>query len=386
MTHDPKEVIREAQSRRQQVFDHTRPAAEWFHEREENVFEREEAAEKLADHLSVSADLADDIITELAADLVDPVIQIETDNGRFVGVHEYVEGSGWYGYIDFHDKIGERKRVVCAQCIKEANTDHEVSHATGGEGAFSDRPDASFNELSTAVEKHYHSSHGDLSPEDVETGASLLSGSTIGGNSAFHAGNHGAANDHHSAFEPGDPVTDLGTGTVSDGEVVKNSSGSLAGASIAAVPSGAIMYHNSDGSAIPSGYVLADGLNGTPDLRNRYVKGANSTTDEGSTGGTNSVTLSTSELPGHDHGDGNLGADSHSHGSGSYSVTTYDGTTIDVATGGAGAANDTTTSSSIGGSSGSTAPDVDGRTSNTGSGSAHQNEPAFTELRAMMKT
>ena len=77
----------------------------------------------------------------------------------------------------------------------------------------------------------------------------------------------------------------------------------------ALVPSGVVMMWSGSANAIPSGYVLCDGSNGTPDLRNRFVIGAGSNYAVGATGGgstTTSVgdveagpqaTVSTSALP-----------------------------------------------------------------------------------------
>ena len=77
----------------------------------------------------------------------------------------------------------------------------------------------------------------------------------------------------------------------------------------ALVPPGAVMMWSGAANAIPSGYVICDGTNSTPDLRNRFVIGAGNTYAVGSTGGgstTTSVgdveagpqaTVSTSALP-----------------------------------------------------------------------------------------
>ena len=56
----------------------------------------------------------------------------------------------------------------------------------------------------------------------------------------------------------------------------------------ATVPSGAIIIWSGASDAIPSGYVLCDGQNNTPDLRNRFIIGAGSSYNVGSTGGSTS--------------------------------------------------------------------------------------------------
>ena len=75
------------------------------------------------------------------------------------------------------------------------------------------------------------------------------------------------------------------------------------------VPTGAIMMWSGASTAIPTGWVLCDGTNNTPDLRNRFVIGAGSTYAVGATGGSSTTTkvgdveagpqatVSTSSLP-----------------------------------------------------------------------------------------
>ena len=76
------------------------------------------------------------------------------------------------------------------------------------------------------------------------------------------------------------------------------------------VPSGAIFIWSGSVASIPSGYVLCNGSNSTPDLRNRFVVGAGtgSAYSLNDTGGSNTVTLTTGHLPSHSHSTPN-----HSH-------------------------------------------------------------------------
>jgi microcystin-dependent protein len=53
--------------------------------------------------------------------------------------------------------------------------------------------------------------------------------------------------------------------------------------------------------SIPSGWRLCDGTFGTPNLRDRFVVGAGTTYTVGSTGGFNTVTLDTTQIPSHTH-------------------------------------------------------------------------------------
>ena len=61
-----------------------------------------------------------------------------------------------------------------------------------------------------------------------------------------------------------------------------------------------ILWYGNTGN-IPTGFVLCDGNNSTPDLRDRFVVGAGSAYSPGDTGGANSVTLTVNQIPAHTH-------------------------------------------------------------------------------------
>lgn len=96
----------------------------------------------------------------------------------------------------------------------------------------------------------------------------------------------------------------------------------------AAVPSGVIVMWSGSIASIPSGWVLCNGSNGTPDLRNRFVAGASG--DGASTPWPNMPPDATggsedAVVVSHNHGDGTLATDteaSHAHGAGSYETNT----------------------------------------------------------------
>lgn len=68
------------------------------------------------------------------------------------------------------------------------------------------------------------------------------------------------------------------------------------------------------GMSIPSGWRLCDGSNGTPNLTNRFIIGATSTSNIGSLGGSSTKTLTISNLPAHSHtGITNSGEGAHNH-------------------------------------------------------------------------
>jgi hypothetical protein len=82
-------------------------------------------------------------------------------------------------------------------------------------------------------------------------------------------------------------------------------------------PAGGIIMWSGAISAIPSGWNICDGTNGTPNLRDRFIVGAGSTYAVGATGGSANATLvshthtATVSDPGHSHGVSDPG---HSHG------------------------------------------------------------------------
>lgn len=68
------------------------------------------------------------------------------------------------------------------------------------------------------------------------------------------------------------------------------------------IPSGGIIIWSGSADAVPGGWALCDGENGTPDLRDRFVVGAGSSYSVGAIGGEKTHTLTESEMPRHSHG------------------------------------------------------------------------------------
>lgn len=80
------------------------------------------------------------------------------------------------------------------------------------------------------------------------------------------------------------------------------------------VPSNVIIPWFDTIDRIPNGWVLCDGNNGTPDFTDKFIRSVPDTaTDPGTTGGTASYTMSTSQLPSHSHNGSTSNTGSHTH-------------------------------------------------------------------------
>jgi microcystin-dependent protein len=150
------------------------------------------------------------------------------------------------------------------------------------------------------------------------------------------------------------------------------------------VPAGVIVMWSGSIASIPIGWLLCDGTSGTPDLRNRFIVGAGSTYAVGATGGADSVTLDTNQIPSHTHSVSASGTTDttgdHTHtmpmavnraGSASFIEPAQDFTGFRGATGSAGAHSHTVS--------------VSGTAAATGGGGSHENRPPYFALAYIMK-
>ena len=103
---------------------------------------------------------------------------------------------------------------------------------------------------------------------------------------------------------------DLGTGVLTVNSVAN-----------AHVPTGSIILWYGTSSNVPTGWAICNGSNGTPNLQGRFVVcsgTAEHTYVEGQSGGTDDYTLSTSQIPSHNHGASSQNTDvQHNHGASS---------------------------------------------------------------------
>ena len=161
-----------------------------------------------------------------------------------------------------------------------------------------------------------------------------------------------------------------------------------------AITAGIITMWSGAIGAIPAGWFLCDGTNGTPDLRDRFIVGAGSVTYPVATvGGAATVALSQAETPAHTHSYGPLLVDSggsHNHGINDPTHAHNSLTRANVNTGtpsnpGRGGRNTQTTGNSgtgIGIVSGGAHAHAYGptNTSSIGSTGSHENRPPYFAL------
>jgi hypothetical protein len=221
---DPETALSAVESEQERRRGRAVEALEWFKSKRDAyaLVRRGEVVEALADEMGWSEEQANQAVGDVVVDIVYQVQQVvHPEHGKLVGIIEYRErpDSGAYGYVDYDDVAGRRRRVVCSQCVVDSETDAEVAHATEGEGTT--EQDASWEELFAAIEDHYATAHG-VQPSEVKVGASLASGTTISGNTAFHSGNDGPGSgldadtlDGSDSSDLGDQFTEVASGKIS---------------------------------------------------------------------------------------------------------------------------------------------------------------------------
>ena len=165
----------------------------------------------------------------------------------------------------------------------------------------------------------------------------------------------------------------------------------------ATVPSGGIIMWSGLISAIPTGWSLCDGTNGTPDLRNRFIVGAGDQYNRNDTGGQDSVQLTENEMPSHNHSMNSSGSHSHSGSTDTSGDHRHDiqagvetGDFAAIATGSAFNFPRTRQTATGGAHSHSLNINSNGdhthSINNTGGDGSHENRPPYYALAFIMKT
>lgn len=247
---DADDVLRRATEDRRAVENTVRAIADWFHQQEGRLLPRDEAIAGIEEDAGLNNQLAHECITDLVSDVVDPVVQVPLESTTYIGVIDFWSHDWWYRYVHYDDHLGQLMRGVCAVCVQESTTDTDVVHATEGQGSIP--LGAGVDVIREHLERHLIEQHGinpysydpdapddgndfsileandedepvpdggtvasstnaqantqadaqantgsdtegvslDDIPDDSDmTGATLLSGSTIAGNTVWHAGN-----------------------------------------------------------------------------------------------------------------------------------------------------------------------------------------------------
>lgn len=151
-------------------------------------------------------------------------------------------------------------------------------------------------------------------------------------------------------------------------------------------PAGGIILWSGSTASIPSGWVLCNGSNSTPDLRDRFVVGAGSSYAVNATGGASSVTLATSQIPAHNHSASSSSSTTINDSGHSHSISALrpseSGNTISTSTGGTAVTASTNSATTGITASTSTSTSI----GNTGGGGSHENRPPYYALAYIMKT
>ena len=184
-----------------------------------------------------------------------------------------------------------------------------------------------------------------------------------------------------------------------DGSVDSTSYATTAATGI--VPIGSIVLWYGSVASIPTGWSLCNGstVNGyaTPNLTNQFVVGAGDSYSVADSGGSDSTTLTTSQLPSHDHSFS--GSQSHDHG---YAFASGSGGSIGNDYNSSGIANVTNRGNiaeleQSGGNdgqrlagftadTGDETVTISGTTGATGSGASIENRPSYYALAYIMRT
>jgi len=211
---------------------------------------------------------------------------------------------------------------------------------------------------------------------DVVVATNYMSSMTLGSPLGVASGGSGVASNTAYAVLTGGTTS---TGAVQSVASVGTSGQVLTSNGAGAMPSfqtitsfvtGMIILWSGSSASIPSGWVLCNGSNSTPDLRDRFVVGAGSTYAVGATGGSANATLVSHTHTATDSG--------HTHTSTIKSTKKSGGDTPDILSAGENLSGDKTITSNTG--------TANITVSTEGSSATNANLPPYYALCYIMKT
>ena len=270
-----------------------------------------------------------------------------------------------------------------------STTSVTVTSSTGNNATIGEATGSAAGVMSTA---HHNKLDGiesgataDQSASEILTAVKTVDGASSGLDADLLDGQHGSYYQNAS---------NLNAGTIPDARF-PSTLPAVSGANLTNLPipsafvSGMIIMWGGSTSSIPSGWVLCNGSNSTPDLRDRFIVGAGNSYSVSNTGGSSNTTLSTSHLPSHTHSFS--GSNTHHHDSYVISRNEYRNNTWHPA--GSRLDNPYSQNSDRRSISGGSVTgiqnrsiSVSGTTGGAGSGSSFDNKPPYYALCFIQKT
>jgi len=223
-----EEVINNTEDEKELAQSQIRQVADWFHENSGELLPKQKAISQLKNDLDIHTpqhltkeEFYSQLIGDLVGDHVDPVQMVKNGKGKYVGVIDYSEHDTYYTYDEYHDIEGKYTRGVCAACIHKSSKSSEPF--TRHTGKFGNEPYGDKEQLKKEMKIHVDAVHS-TNKVEVETGATLASGTTIAGNAAFHAGNDGSGSGLNADLLDGNEADDLGVTIEQNGTVISDPS------------------------------------------------------------------------------------------------------------------------------------------------------------------
>lgn len=256
----------------------------------------------------------------------DTVLQVETGTGAL-----YPSPSGGdYFIVTMQNANGDIERMHCTSRTTDLLTITRGEEGTAAQTwVTGDRVENRISKetLESFLQKTGGELSGDLNLNDNELQNASLTGTTvITGGKTVGTLIRGAVNDASNQIS----VPSNGTQATAGGSAIVTAAtfgAALASALMQAFPTGSVIQWFGSTGAIPSGWHLCDGTNGTPNMQDFFLVGAGGTYALNATGGATAVNTSTEGSHSHGAATGSTAISvaqmpSHQHsGSGTFSFT-----------------------------------------------------------------